>query len=304
MTEATDAGGTQRDRTPTAGEQLREARKARNLTIQQVAQALHLDPWILEALEENRFKDVGAPVFVKGHLRKYAVEVGLEEQAIMEAYYRAEDTPEMPRLVTDTFSRPVGSQRARLPVILVSVVLALLILVVLAMWLRKGGFGLQFDSSHSETPPVSVGELSRVDAEPVPIPAARPTAASATEAADLSVSDIAITQSVEQSPGTRSIDPQPAVDDEPVAVPLPADDGRRLVSIEFRNDSWVEIYDAGNRRLFFDLARAGTTRSVSGEPPLQVLLGDSEGARVRVDGEVWPIPAEARRGKTARFTVR
>lgn len=304
MTEPTEAGGPQQQAKPTAGEQLRKARDERNLTIQQVAQALHVDPWILEALEDNRFKDVGAPVFAKGHLRKYAVEVGLDEQTVMEAYYRAEDTPETPRLMTDTFSRPRGEERARLPVILVSIVLALLILVVLAMWLRKGGFGLQLDGSAEQTMPAAVGEDVTMNAEPVAIPVSRAAVSGDNQDAGLPAADPPMDQPQVRSPVPASGDAGSALAPVPAAALPAADDSQRVVSIEFKNDSWVEIYDAGNRRLFFDLARAGTTRSVSGEPPLQVLLGDSEDVRVRVDGEVWPIPAEARRGKTARFTVR
>lgn len=303
MTEPTKSAGKDSNLKLSAGEQLKQARAERNLTVQQVGQALHLDTWILEALEDDRFKDVGAPVFVKGHLRKYAAEVGVDQDAMMEAYYRSEDPPETPQLVTDTFSRPDSNGRGRWPVILVSAVIVLVIVAVSAWWMRGGGFG----SGDASEPQAATGteiETRRPPGDdfkplqrPDPVPGNQPPAESeAVESPPSAVDDQAIVEdnSASQLP-TAAL---PAVPDEP------QDDGRVSLSISFENDSWVEIYDASRRRLFFDLARTGTTRTVKGAAPLQVLLGNAENARVRVNGEVWPIPAAARRGKTARFTVR
>ncbi len=42
-----------------------------------MAKELHLDEPKVQALEENQFDVLGAPVFAKGHLRKYAELVGV-----------------------------------------------------------------------------------------------------------------------------------------------------------------------------------------------------------------------------------
>jgi cytoskeleton protein RodZ len=65
----TDAGGVA---SLGIGERLRSARKARALTLEQAAETLHLDESVILALEEERFEALGAPVFVRGHLRAYA----------------------------------------------------------------------------------------------------------------------------------------------------------------------------------------------------------------------------------------
>lgn len=300
MTEANEAGGAGRG--ASAGQQLKDARKSRNLTIQQVAQALHLDPWILEALEENRFKDVGAPVFVKGHLRKYGSEVGLDTQELMEAYYRSEDTPETPRLVTDTFAPPGSEQRGRWPVIVVSVIIALLIFAVVGFWLRQSGIigaGVAMEGGGA----VQERSVRASEAGQVSVPATTEIANTLAETGDDSARPAAQVPVAATQAQALDQDPQPQAaaapdQQEPVA------DGQVRLRITFRNDSWVEVYDAGNRRLFFDLARAGRTADLTGEPPLQVLLGNADDAEVRVNGDVYPIPAASRQGKTARFTVR
>lgn len=71
------------------GERLRSARKARALSVTQVAEALHLEEPMVLALEEDRFEAMGAPVFVRGHLRRYAQLVGLAPDVVLEAYRAA-----------------------------------------------------------------------------------------------------------------------------------------------------------------------------------------------------------------------
>ena len=59
------------------GEQLRHKRNARKLDLHSAARDLRVDTWILEALEEDNYASIGAPIFVKGHLRNYARLLGL-----------------------------------------------------------------------------------------------------------------------------------------------------------------------------------------------------------------------------------
>jgi cytoskeleton protein RodZ len=56
------------------------------------------------------------------------------------------------------------------------------------------------------------------------------------------------------------------------------------LALQFREDSWVEIYDASGARLFYDLAAAGTERALRGNAPLRILLGNPGGVDLSVDG--------------------
>ncbi len=311
MAETTDpANAGQAAASPGTGEMLRQAREAKGLTIQQVAQSLHLDAWILEALEDNRFRDIGAPVFVKGHLRKFASEVGVSQESVMDAYYQSENTPETPELVTDTLTRPTGDSRSRGPVLALSLVLVALIALVAWLWLREQGFmgsdaagagnSGELVPAAGDTRLAAPGEGTAGPAEAVPIATLPGPATVDSTGADSAGNDADMTDASAESTNAANAG-TPAVPSEPAQTP-PAEGTLRL-SIDFANDSWVEIYDGGNRRLFFDLGKAGTRRTVSGEPPLQVLLGNAEGARITLNGEAYEIPAGARRGKTARFTV-
>ncbi len=58
------------------GVRLRAAREKRGLTLLQAAERLHLDVRIVQALEAEEFAELGADVYVRGHLRRYAEAVG------------------------------------------------------------------------------------------------------------------------------------------------------------------------------------------------------------------------------------
>jgi len=58
------------------GQQLRTARERMGLGVAQAAEQLHVDENVIDALETGRFNALGAPVYVRGHLRHYADLVG------------------------------------------------------------------------------------------------------------------------------------------------------------------------------------------------------------------------------------
>ena len=67
----------------TPGMLLRRERERRALSVQQAAEDLHLDTWMVDAIEADRFVALGAPVYAKGHLKKYAALVPRETRVDM-----------------------------------------------------------------------------------------------------------------------------------------------------------------------------------------------------------------------------
>ena len=65
------------------GQQLRAAREARGLGIDDVAQGTRIRPAYVRALEEERFADLPAPVYVRGFLRNYATFLGLDAEELI-----------------------------------------------------------------------------------------------------------------------------------------------------------------------------------------------------------------------------
>ncbi|MDX1529315.1 MAG: DUF4115 domain-containing protein, partial [Gammaproteobacteria bacterium] len=96
----------------------------------------------------------------------------------------------------------------------------------------------------------------------------------------------------------RDSEPEPAIGSSEPQIPA----GPSRLKIRFREESWVEIFDADGIRREFRLARPGSSISVGGTPPFNVLLGYAEGATVVFDGEVHDIRPHIR-GDTARFQI-
>lgn len=85
----------------------------------------------------------------------------------------------------------------------------------------------------------------------------------------------------------------PPVTERPRPEP-PAAAGRlRIVASE---DAWVEVYDAGGRRLYYDLARAGRTVELDGTPPLRLRLGNARAVRLSWAGRPIPLQPFTRAG--------
>lgn len=68
------------------GEMLREARIKAEMSVEQIAKELNLDVSKIEALEASKFVELGAPVYVKGYLRKYARLVSMPELDLLKRY--------------------------------------------------------------------------------------------------------------------------------------------------------------------------------------------------------------------------
>ena len=60
---------------------------------------------MLDALEHDEYAALGAPVFAKGHLRKYAAALGLDDGDVLVAYYQREGAREAPPLIAESILR-------------------------------------------------------------------------------------------------------------------------------------------------------------------------------------------------------
>lgn len=116
------------DEASSIGQQLRAARERMGLGVSQAAEQMHVDESVIDALESGRFKALGAPVYVRGHLRHYAELLGEPEASGL-----YEKLHEAPPDLTSGPHIPVQrlGPRRRWPLILFA---ALLIVAAAAWW--------------------------------------------------------------------------------------------------------------------------------------------------------------------------
>lgn len=295
MSEAADPKRARADDPGGPGDSLRRAREARGLKVEEAARALHLDTWIIEALEADDFEAIGAPVFAKGHLRQYGSMLGLATDDLMIAYYRVRgrhDAPPPP--ITATMARP---EEGRGMFYIAAVVVAVVIVALaVLLWFVAGRAPVQITSSSTGAPVADAAPVAAVAAEPqldtTPDRGATPASSAAP-----AVADETTPESPAVAAGATDTVTAPLADSAP-QPPAPV-----RLEMRFGGESWVEVYDADGERLLYNMVGAGRTRRVEGRPPLEVYLGRSDGVTLAVDGEAFTIPASSVRGNTARFQV-
>jgi len=70
------------------GEYLKSERRSQQLSLEALTQRTRISPRMLEAIETGDFEEIGAPVLIRGFLRAYCREVGLDAETILEEYDR------------------------------------------------------------------------------------------------------------------------------------------------------------------------------------------------------------------------
>jgi cytoskeleton protein RodZ len=278
----------------TVGERLRAGRERSGLSVPAAAEKLHLDNRVIEALEADRFAELGAPVYVRGHLRRYADFVG-ENGVELVNMYNARETRQAPPDLTQV---PHPERRADPRRLVTPLVVAGSAAVLLAaVWWVLSGSKQDAAPATAAKPTVvvpdddaSVTSLpAAMTATPATLTSSTPVAPPGSPASSASAGD-------ETAPAT-STTPTRA---EPAEAPPPA---REIeLNLELTNDSWVEVYDSRGERLFYDVATAGS-RSIKGRAPLRVILENAAGVAVAVDGQRRELPAGAVDGDRARFIV-
>lgn len=272
---------------PLGGERLAEARRKQKISVAEVAKELHLDEPKVRALERNEFDLLGAPVFAKGHLRKYAQLVGVDEGDVMSDYYQLNRAAGMPPLVSSRL-RP---RREMAPGPWIAVIVVLIVVATAYWWFTSMPVAVEKPTSETAS--------QQLATEPAP------KLAAAAEP-ELTVDDDSSV--LESAEGESEADEQTAEPAETVEPAEPAedpalDDGQIRMLLRYTGDCWTEISDAGGRRLFFGLGKDGRTVELSGQAPFNVLFGDADNVVMQVNGVERAIAASERRGRTARLTI-
>ena len=103
--------------------------------------------------------------------------------------------------------------------------------------------------------------------------------------------------------------PAETAEGEPEAAPgykittITAGAGPDTVTLVLTIDCWIEIFDAENNKVFYDLARVGQTLVLSGTAPFSVLLGNADAATVEFNNTPFDITPHVTGIGIARFVL-
>jgi cytoskeleton protein RodZ len=272
------------------GARLRREREAKGLTEQQAAESLNLDPTVVMQLESNDFAALGAPVFVKGHLRRYALSLGLAEDEILGAYERSKQQLGEPTLVPKSRLEMVPVRgRPRWPWVVGGAATCLVAALLVAYVSKNGLPGLGRDDEPAA--PLAKGRPDRAAA-----PVAAAGAAATTPPSVQATSAGATPQAFSSGPAS----PTPAAT--PTGPAPAAGPGKVSLQLKFSGDSWVEIFDGSGKAVLYDLGKAGSERTVTATAPLSVTLGNGTVVGMAANGRPLPPPPRTQ-GVISRFSI-
>jgi cytoskeleton protein RodZ len=271
---------------PSIGEQLRQARLGRGWSTAEAASRLRLRAALIEALEAGDYAPFGAAAYARGQLRNYAILLGLNEQALLSDFRPTPADGHTKPLRRAPELHPGRPRLVRVGGLLVVVASA----VLAAIWAGAG-----------REPPAVDGEPAPVSADSAVVPAGLPPADALPESpppvdavAESSAGATADPIVVAQTQPAPAAEPAPSQGTGPQLAADAADaagQGEVELRLRSRAVSWVEVTDHAGRRLVYELVSPGPERTVRGQPPLRMLLGNAPAVNVFYNGGQVALPA-------------
>ena len=299
------------------GARLRAAREAQSLSREEVAKRLNLDAWIIEALEAEDFSRLPERIYVRGYINAYCKLLNQSSEPICT------------RLIQDDYHfspLPAGSLVQKVPVTRranswlrpLAAVLIVVLGLILAYALLGGWLRTYFERSFADT------EASDVAATPMAAPAHAVEAAPAPDRSLIAPTSLPPAASLSATPAPELLvkaqteDYQPPSEMEaphagtaakqtgsqpvPAAVAaVPRGQGPDRLELRLAEASWVEIKDAGGKRLAWGTLTPGT-HVFAGTSPFDLTLGHPRGVTVEFNGKPFPLHA-AQKNAVARLTL-
>ncbi|QNH16836.1 hypothetical protein HEP73_02049 [Xanthomonas sp. GW] len=260
------------------GQQLREAREAAGLSIDEVGGRLRMPVRVISALEAEQWHSLGAPVFVRGQLRSYARLLGVDLGPLLES---AQIAPVQPvELISHTHTPPLRrmleSATRRMVYVVITAGLA-----VPVWYATRTHFADDGPSTASlDVVPATPGDAAQpatAGAGGNPAPAAASGNRPAPPAA----------------PYIASLTPLPRASSEAEKPGL---------SLSFQGDSWVQIIAPDGTPLEKALLKAGEKRDYAPGQVGRIVLGNASAVQVQQSGSTVDL-TPYKRANVARFAV-
>lgn len=305
---------------PPLGAVLRAAREMRGLSLSEVARALKLSIRQLEAIEQERFSELPGPAFVKGFVRNYGRYVGVDVEPMIAARWAATSTSavELKPMTNAAGTLPVSGERSRGRKLLFPLVLVLVLTAALAWYFD--GFD-PYSGAGPETPAAGVGTATEVEPPAVhegpgeeavreaeslvvpppieaPAPAGEPLPVPASPSGEAAPAPAEVPQGIVQSPAA------PAAGEavvEAADAPVESAPGRLVFRVE--SESWLEVRDRSDRRLYSGLSAAGSVRVVQGQRPFVITIGNAGAVKLEHAGREVDLRPHTSSGGVARLKL-
>jgi cytoskeleton protein RodZ len=235
--------------TASFGGWLRRQREMREISLRDIADRTKISLRYLQAMEDDRFDLLPAPIFAKGFLREYARYVGLSPDEVVNHYLavQQQQSPEEDGVKKDQtlVNRPHRVKPVRSWTYGLFLAIALILLIAL-VW------ALVWYNNHRREAPAA-------DGTPQPMPAI----AAPAEPASSPEASVA-----------------PVIPDRPSA-PLE-------VTLDFTADCWVEVR-VDDKPFLSEQRVQGESLPIEAQKSVDIKLGNAAAAEIQVNGQAYPL---------------
>lgn len=318
------------------GQLLAEARHKAQLTTQQIADSLHIKAAIIEALERDDYSNLPPRTFVRGYLRGYSEIVGIDADMILSRHAKLTDSEEASSTGIARRAARFKKKKDRSGILLW---LFLIVITVVLVWFWWSKWGANvFNSSPADDNEIAVlpGPEEKPATNPLPTSLIPPIEQAAMPDRGASRADPVETETVDQVENevaeNTDLNDDSGRDDsgqdnlredagESVAVVTEAvsgtqdeavddsenrnsalQDGKAELLFRFSGTSWMMVKDATGKRLIAGMVQGPANRTVQGELPIEVLIGDSGVVALDVNGKAYDFGPTAK-GRKAKFVI-
>ena len=262
-------------------------RKVQGRTVSEVASKIRIRERIIRALESDDTDEI-APIYLRGYIRTYALELGLDPDQFSTGSATKETEDSGLQAVFEIDPKRSFSER----------------------WLKSGSYLVataliaalvwQVTQQAVEFSQGTTSFAGKPVAEPDP-EASIANSASPNATASRGTHLAASIASLEKLRTPPSVDSGSAAEHAWSAITSPTEDAP-LIHISVSADSWVEIIDSNGEMIEKDLLRGGNQRSYAGSPPFELLLGRPAAVVVEFNGEPVDLTPHIS-GDVARLTL-
>ncbi len=271
----------------TAGEILKQLREEHKLSVKDIATRMRLDPWLIESLEANDLDTLPAAIYIRGYIRSYAKIIEADADSLVALYDN--DAPEPPEIIPEIKLSTQASSSDK-PVKAFTYLITLILALWLLVWIQSK-FMLEDTINHAKAGAGTLDyEIVIVEHPQTPLNQ------------DMHNVDAILDDWQAEGSDSAGSSLTLAADDKLQFAESAVITGSDTLELKLSADSWIEVNDADNNELYFNLARTGDEILLRGNAPFSVKLGFSQGVSLEFNGKPFD-PAPYSRAGVARFIL-
>ncbi|MCL7944860.1 RodZ domain-containing protein [Marinobacter sp. ATCH36] len=315
-----------------AGYQLKRAREQKGLSVSAVADAQHLRPAVIHAIEDGDYGQIDSELFLKGYVRIYARQVDLDPDTVIATLDKELEPLRQEKAQAEELNPLVDIERRRRQKRRVAKLLFFILIIGIVAFVGLRFVDTMDSASAPEEPDSSdtapeVSEPAEQEPEQTEPEQAEPESSESSEV-------VSGTSEVAETVEPVQLDNEPMVEESTVAevsLPAPSADagesrvpvvtstpepafeesaqpdaavGNARLEMTFSDECWVQVTDSAGNRLVGSLQQNGDRIEVSGRVPIDVIVGAVDAIdTIRFDGDPVDMSGFRVVNNRAEFTL-